>query len=115
MSCVLAVSVGMSQMVHVVSMLLVMISFGDSAFQSSDVRGAVCSGVLELESSASGVSLRGGASRVLTEEERGMVFEAVDDVLPGSDHRRRWSPEVARRSVACLDEMGGSQRMRVTG
>jgi hypothetical protein len=114
-SCVLAVSVGMSQMVHVVSMLLVMMSFGDSAFQSSDVSGAVCSGVLELESSASGVSFIGAASRVFADEDRGIVLDEVADVLLGSDHRRRWSPEVARRSVACFDEMGGSHRMRVTG
>ena len=43
-------------MVHVVSMLDVMISFGDMVFQSRDVRGAVCSGVLELDSRARGVS-----------------------------------------------------------
>lgn len=55
-SCVFAVRVGISQMVHVVSMLDVMISFGDIVFQSRDVRGAVCSGVLELDSRARGVS-----------------------------------------------------------
>jgi hypothetical protein len=56
MSCVLAVRVGMSHIVHVVSMLEVMISLGDIVFQSSEVRGAVCSGVFELERRASGVS-----------------------------------------------------------
>jgi len=61
-NCVFAVNVGMSQMVHVVSMLEVMIRLGDTVFQSKDVRGAVCSGVLELESSAKGVSLLAGRS-----------------------------------------------------
>jgi hypothetical protein len=56
-SCVLAVSDGMSQMVHVVSILDVMMSFGDIVFQSREVSGAVCSGVLEFERRASGVSL----------------------------------------------------------
>jgi len=42
--------------VHVVSMLEVMIRLGDKVFQSKDVRGAVCSGDLEFERSASGVS-----------------------------------------------------------
>jgi len=46
----------MSQIVQVVSMLLVMINFGLRVFQSSDVSGAVCSGVFELERRASGVS-----------------------------------------------------------
>jgi hypothetical protein len=56
-SCVLAVSEGISQMVHVVSMLDVMMSFGDKVFQSREVSGAVCSGVFELERRARGVSL----------------------------------------------------------
>lgn len=43
-------------MVHVVSILEVMIKLGDTVFQSSDVSGAVWSGVLEFESRASGVS-----------------------------------------------------------
>ena len=46
----------MSQIVHVVSMLEVIIRLGDKVFQSSEVRGAVCSGDLELESRARGVS-----------------------------------------------------------
>ena len=62
-SWVLAVRVGMSQMVQVVSMLDVMIKLGESAFQSSEVNGAVCSGDLELESKASGVSFSGAGSR----------------------------------------------------
>jgi len=33
----------------------------------------------------------------------------------GSDQSRRWSPEVARRSVDDFEEDGGSQKMRVTG
>ncbi len=56
MSWVLAVSVGMSQIVHVVSMDEVIISLGDKVFQSSEVRGAVCSGVLLLDNKASGCS-----------------------------------------------------------
>lgn len=55
-SWVFAVSVGMSQIVQVVSILLVIINFGLRVFQSSDVKGAVCSGVFELERRASGVS-----------------------------------------------------------
>ena len=43
-------------MVQVVSILEVMIRLGDSVFQSRDVSGAVCSGDLEFESSANGVS-----------------------------------------------------------
>jgi len=50
----------MSQIVHVVSILLVMMSFGERVFQSSDVRGAVCSGVFEFERRAKGVSFGGG-------------------------------------------------------
>ena len=55
-NCVFAVRVGMSHIVQVVSMLEVMMSFGERVFQSRDVRGAVCSGVFELERRASGVS-----------------------------------------------------------
>ncbi len=56
MSCVFAVRVGMSHIVQVVSMLDVMMRLGDSVFQSSEVRGAVCSGDFEFDSSANGVS-----------------------------------------------------------
>ena len=61
-NCVFAVSVGMSQIVHVVSMLEVMIRLGETTFQSREVIGAVCSGDFEFESSASGVSFCKGAS-----------------------------------------------------
>lgn len=56
MSWVLAVRVGMSHMVHVVSILEVIIRLGDRLFQSNDVRGAVCSGDFEFDSKARGVS-----------------------------------------------------------
>jgi hypothetical protein len=81
MSCVFAVRVGISQIVQVVSILLVIMSFGESVFQSRDVRGAVCSGVFEFESRASGVSFGGVCSRWLTLEDRVMVFEAVGVVF----------------------------------
>lgn len=67
----------MSHIVQVVSMLLVMMSFGESVFQSSDVRGAVCSGVFELERRARGVSFGGAGSRVLTLDERVMVLDTL--------------------------------------
>ena len=89
MSCVLAVSVGMSHIVHVVSMLDVIISLGETWFQSSDVRGAVCSGVFEFESSASGVSFCGGACFVFTLEDREMVPLTGVDVDAGRDHSRK--------------------------
>ena len=47
----------MSHIVQVVSMLDVMIKLGERVFQSSEVRGAVCSGDLEFDRRASGVSL----------------------------------------------------------
>lgn len=56
MSCVLAVRVGISHMVQVVSMLEVIIKLGEMVFQSKEVRGAVCSGDFEFERRASGVS-----------------------------------------------------------
>jgi hypothetical protein len=62
-SCVLAVSVGMSQIVHVVSMLEVMIKLGEIVFQSREVIGAVCSGDFEFDSNAKGESLAAGGSR----------------------------------------------------
>lgn len=52
----------MSQIVHVVSMLEVMMRLGETVFQSSDVKGAVCSGVFEFDSKAKGVSFVGGSS-----------------------------------------------------
>lgn len=113
MSWVLAVSEGMSQMVQVVSMLEVMMRLGETVFQSSDVSGAVWSGVLELDSSASGVSLVGGASA----RPRPMVLLLVppEGVSDGSDQSRRWSPDVASRSVDCFCGDGGSHSSRVTG
>lgn len=62
MSCVLAVNVGISQIVQVVSMLDVIIKLGETVFQSSEVSGAVCSGVFEFDRSANGVSLLAGRS-----------------------------------------------------
>lgn len=53
---VLAVNVGISHIVHVVSILEVIIRLGDKLFQSNEVRGAVCSGDLELERRARGVN-----------------------------------------------------------
>ena len=111
-SCVLAVSVGISQMVQVVSMLEVMIRLGEIMFQSSEVIGAVCSGDFEFDNSASGDSLEDGLSRWL--DGRVMEFEWTG-CAAGSDHNRRWSPEVASRSVDCFCDDGGSQRIRVTG
>lgn len=53
---------GISHMVHVVSMLEVMIRLGETTFQSSEVIGAVCSGDFEFERSARGDSFCGGWS-----------------------------------------------------
>lgn len=103
----------MSQMVQVVSILDVMIRLGDIVFQSREVMGAVCSGDLEFDNSANGESLEVGASRWL--DGRVIEFELCSGWELGSDHRRRWSPDVASRSVDCFCEDGGSQRIRVTG
>lgn len=62
-NCVLAVNVGMSHIVHVVSILEVMIKLGETVFQSREVSGAVCSGVFEFDKRANGVSLLAGKSR----------------------------------------------------
>jgi hypothetical protein len=96
-------------------MLDVMMSFGDMVFQSSDVSGAVCSGVLEFESRASGVSFWGAGSLVFTEDDREIVLLTGGPLDWGRDHNRRWSPEVASRSVDCFWEEGGSHNIRVTG
>ena len=85
MSCVLAVSDGMSQMVHVVSMLDVMIRLGETVFQSRDVNGAVWSGVFELDRSARGVSFVVATSLVL----RLMELLGVGGDSEGRDHSRR--------------------------
>jgi hypothetical protein len=67
----------MSHIVHVVSMLEVMISLGDMVFQSRDVSGAVCSGVLELDRRASGVSFGSWGSLVFTDDVRVIVLLKV--------------------------------------
>lgn len=74
-------------MVQVVSMLDVMIRLGEMVFQSSEVIGAVCSGDLELDKSANGESLAGGASLGL----EGRVIELVlcKGWVLGRDHNRR--------------------------
>ena len=105
----------MSHIVQVVSMLEVMMSLGDIVFQSSDVSGAVCSGVLELDRSASGVSLGNWGSLVFTDDVRDIVLLKLFPDAWGRDHNRRWSPEVARRSVDCFCDEGGSHSIRVTG
>ena len=101
-------------MVQVVSMLEVMIRLGERVFQSREVRGAVCSGDLELERRARGVSfwtVLGGvlADRVM--ELLGLWWEEWE----GRDHSRRWSPDVASRSVDCFCDDAGSHRILVTG
>ena len=93
-------------------MLEVMIRLGESTFQSREVIGAVCSGVLELERRARGESFWTGEVLTLP---RLMEFPYCDDDSDGNDHRRRWSPEVASRSEPCFWDDGGSHRMRVTG
>jgi hypothetical protein len=56
-------------------MLDVMMRLGETVFQSSEVKGAVCSGVFEFERSANGVSLLAGRSRWFAE--RVMEFPGV--------------------------------------
>lgn len=65
----MAVRVGISQIVHVVSILEVIIRLGDKVFQSRDVSGAVCSGDLELERSANGVNFWGVGCAVFDERD----------------------------------------------
>lgn len=74
-------------MVQVVSMLDVIIRLGETVFQSNEVKGAVCSGVLELERRASGVSLVAG---IVGAYPRVMVLlgDAMDG-SEGNDHNRR--------------------------
>lgn len=62
-------------MVQVVSMLEVMMSFGERVFQSSEVNGAVCSGVFEFDRSAKGCNFCVPGSRVLTDED--LLIELV--------------------------------------
>ena len=66
----MAVSVGISQIVHVVSIDDVIIREGWTIFQSRDVIGAVCSGDFEFESRANGESFWRGGVFVLAERVR---------------------------------------------
>jgi len=99
-------------MVQVVSVLEVMIRLGETMFQSNDVNGAVWSGVFEFDSKASGVSfVIGGPSADLLVIE--LEWSACGS--EGRDQSRRWSPDVASRSVVCFCDDGGSHSKRVTG
>lgn len=86
-SWVLAVNDGISQMVHVVSMLDVIMRLGDKVFQSSEVRGAVCSGDLEFERRARGVSFCTVDSLLFDD----LVIELLVlwEDCAGRDHSRR--------------------------
>jgi len=88
---------------------------GETVFQSREVSGAVCSGVLELESKANGVSLLAGKSLPWLADRVMLLPGDATGVSDGSDHNLRWSPEVARRSVVCFLDEGGSHNNRVTG
>lgn len=103
----------MSHIVQVVSMLDVMMRLGDNVFQSRDVRGAVCSGDFELESKASGVSFCTLVSPMFV----GRVMELLGlwNLGAGSDHKRRWSPDEAKRSQVFFCDDSGSHNIRVTG
>lgn len=116
-NCVFAVRVGISQIVHVVSILLVIIKLGDTVFQSRDVKGAVCSGVLEFDKRAKGLSFMDCWTVEFADWPRWIDEDGVagPDSSAGRDQRRRWSPLVARRSVDCFCEDGGSHSRRVTG
>lgn len=115
-NCVFAVNVGISHIVQVVSMLEVIMRLGETVFQSREVNGAVCSGVFEFDSRARGVSLLAGLSRPPWLDERVMEFPGEEtEVSEGRLQSLRWSPDVARRSVDCFCEDGGSQSRRVTG
>lgn len=100
-------------MVQVVSMLDVMIKLGEIVFQSREVIGAVCSGDFEFDKRANGDSLAIGKSLWLPG--RVIEFEVCKGCVGGSDHRRRWSPDVASKSVDCFCDDGGSHSIRVTG
>ncbi len=86
-NCVFAVSVGISQMVHVVSMLDVMMRLGDRVFQSREVKGAVCSGDFELDKRASGVNFWGIVSLLL--DVRVIELLELELLLEGNDHSRK--------------------------
>lgn len=100
-------------MVHVVSMLDVIMRLGDRVFQSREVNGAVCSGDFELDKRARGVNFWGIVSLLL--DVRVIELLELELLEEGNDHSRKWSPDVAKRSVDCFCEDGGSHRMRVTG
>ena len=78
----------MSHIVHVVSIEDVMMSFGESVFQSRDVRGAVCSGVLLFESNARGCSFCGAGSRMFTEALL-LIFDECGVEGAGKLHNRK--------------------------
>lgn len=86
-NCVFAVNVGISHIVHVVSMLEVMMRLGETTFQSSDVMGAVCSGVLEFDRRARGDSFWTGGLLTLDLFIE-VLYCGVDD-SDGKDHSRR--------------------------
>lgn len=102
-------------MVQVVSMLEVMIKDGETVFQSKEVKGAVCSGVLELDRRARGVSLLGGRSLEWLARPVIELLGLCRGVSDGSDQSLRWSPDVASKSVDCFCDDGGSHNSRVTG
>lgn len=80
---------GISQIVQVVSILEVIMRDGETVFQSREVKGAVCSGVLEFESNANGVNLLGGRSRPWLDG-RLIEFPGFDKgVSDGKDHSLR--------------------------
>lgn len=80
-----------------------MINFGLSVFQSRDVKGAVCSGVLELERRARGCNFCGAGSRELADADRLILLLVICDAdVCGKLHNRKWSPLVASRSVLCF-------------
>lgn len=82
-------------------MLDVIMRLGETAFQSREVIGAVCSGDLELERRASGESFCVAWPLTLFERPRVFVLYGLWWSV-GKDQRRRWSPEVASRSVDCF-------------
>ena len=88
-SWVLAVNVGISQIVQVVSILDVMINLGERVFQSRDVNGAVCSGVFELDSNARGRSFCGMGALVFIVAVRLMLLLTAGGDEEGNDQRRR--------------------------
>lgn len=86
-------------------------------FQSKLVRGAVESFDLELDSSASGVSFWGCVciefDLVMVPDAGGLGDDAA--FVFGNDQRRRWSPDVASKSVNGLLVVGGSHKILVIG